>query len=66
MAGNTRGKLKERFEGVHRNSEWIKKHLSEALVLIQDHKPKLSDGIKALAEGYETLDGLAQKLYAKL
>lgn len=66
MAGNTRGKLKEKFEGVHRDSEWIKKHLAEALVLIDQHKPKLSKGIEALAEGYATLDKLAQDIYSRL
>ena len=38
MAGNTRGKVKEKFEGVHRNFEWISKHLVESLVLIEDQK----------------------------
>lgn len=66
MAGNTRGKLKECFEGVHRNNEWIKKHLETSLVLIKEHKPKLSAGIKALAEAYNTLDKLAQDIYSKL
>ena len=66
MAGNTRGKLKEQFEGVHRNNEWIKTHLERSLVLIQDHKPKLSKGIEALAEGYATLDKLAQDIYSRL
>lgn len=66
MAGNTRGKLKEQFEGVHRNAEWIKTHLANALVLIKDHKPNLSDGIKTLADGYDTLDELAQKIYSRL
>ena len=66
MAGNTRGKLKECFEGVHRNNEWIKKHLTTSLVLIKDHKPKLSKGIAALADAYTTLDKLAQDIYSKL
>lgn len=66
MAGNTRGKLKERFEGVHRNFEWSKKHLVDALILIQEHNPKLSESIKALAKGIESLDELAQGIYGKL
>lgn len=66
MAGNTRGRLKECFEGVHRNNEWIKKHLAESLVLIKEHKPKLSEGIKSLAAEYEELDKLAQKIYSRL
>ncbi|GAI64680.1 unnamed protein product [marine sediment metagenome] len=34
MAGNTRGKLKENFEGVHRNFNWSIKHLNKSLDLI--------------------------------
>ena len=34
MAGNTRGKLKENFEGVHRNLDWCKKHINSSLQLI--------------------------------
>ena len=66
MAGNTRGKLKEKFEGVHRNFEWSKQHLEQALVLIQDHHPHLSDSIKDLAGAVDTLDELAQNIYARL
>lgn len=66
MAGNTRGRLKERFEGVHRNFEWSRTHLSAALVLIQQHNPKLSEAIKSLATGIDTLDELAQDIYSKL
>jgi len=66
MAGNTRGRLKERFEGVHRNFEWSKGHCVASLVLIQEHKPELSEAIKALHKGIETLDELAMDIYAKL
>lgn len=66
MAGNTRGKLKEKFEGVHRNFEWSKKHLAEALELIKEHNPKLSDGIKELVAGIEMLDELSLQVYAKI
>jgi len=34
MAGNTRGKLKEHFEGVHRNFEWCLHHINETLKLL--------------------------------
>lgn len=66
MAGNTRGKLKEKFEGVHRNFDWINKHLAEALLLIKDHKPKLSESIESLAKGIDTLDELAMNIYSRL
>lgn len=66
MAGNTRGKLKEQFEGIHRNFDWCKKHCIEALALIEDKNPKLSEAIKALDKGIDTLDELAQNIYAGL
>jgi len=34
MAGNTRGKLKEHYEGVHRNFDWCLKHINTSLDLI--------------------------------
>jgi len=36
MAGNTRGKLKEHLEGVHRNFDWSIHHLQESLTLIAE------------------------------
>jgi len=88
MAGNTRGKLKENFEGVHRNMDWCMKHINNSLDLIaaqlmttQPDKYKkdnaeeaeaalmtypLYQGVKALGEGIETLDDLANKIYASL
>lgn len=66
MAGNTRGKLKEQFEGVHRNFQWSTKHLAASLELIQEHKPRLSEAIKSLAEGIKTLDELAMNIYSQL
>lgn len=66
MAGNTRGKLKESFEGVHRNFEWAQKHLEKSLLLVGDKNPHLTDGIKALHEGIASLDVLAQDIYVAL
>lgn len=88
MAGNTRGKLKEHFEGVHRNMDWSLKHINTVLDLIaaqlmqsNPEKYKLDDaekaeavlmeyplynGVKALGTGIETLDELANKIYASL
>lgn len=34
MSGNTRGKLKEHFEGVHRNIDWCIHHLNKSATLI--------------------------------
>jgi hypothetical protein len=66
MAGNTRGKLKECFEGVHRNFEWSQKHLEKAIALVADMNPSLTEGITALHEGIASLDNLAQEVYSKL
>ena len=66
MAGNTRGKLKERFEGVHRNFDWSRQHLIAALALIKEHNPNLTQGIQSLADAVDTLDELAMNIYAKL
>ena len=66
MAGNRRGKLKEEFEGVHRNFDWVRKHLIQSLALIQEHNPKLSGAVKALAEGVDTLDDITQGIYSKI
>lgn len=88
MAGNTRGKLKENFEGMHRNFDWCLKHLNKSLDLIaaqlmqaqpdvykKDNAAEaeaalmaypLYEGVKALGEGIETLDGLANDIYASL
>jgi len=35
MAGNTRGKLKEHFEGVHRNVDWALHHIGKSATLIE-------------------------------
>lgn len=66
MAGNTRGKIKEHVEGIHRNLDWILYHCEKILSLIADKKPTLSGAIKSLAKAIEGLDKLVQGLYSKL
>lgn len=66
MAYNTRGRLKERFEGIHKNFDWIKEHCIQSLSLIADKNPKLSEAITALGKGVESLDKLAQDIYSRL
>jgi len=66
MAGNTRGKIKEHLEGVHRNFDWSKVHLEKTLILIADHKPELSESISALAVAIDTLDKMNQEVYARI
>lgn len=66
MAGNTRGKLKEHFEGIHRNFDWIMYHCQQSLTLIADKSPKMTKAVKILAKGVDTLDKLSQDLYSKI
>lgn len=66
MASNTRGRLKERFEGIHKNFDWINVHCQESLKLIGDKNPKLSEAIKALSQGVNTLDEAALNIYSHL
>lgn len=66
MAGNTRGKLKEQFEGVHNNFDWALKHLQSATILIAEHKPELTEAVESLGTGVQVLDDLAQGIYAQL
>ena len=66
MAGNTRGKLKEKFESIHRDFDWAQKHCEESLVLIQEKHPHLSEAITSLHGAITELDKLAQDIYSKL
>lgn len=66
MAGNTRGKLKEHLEGIHRNYGWVIDHVQKSLVLIGDKNPKLSEGLKAVAEQTNMFDDLVMELYSHL
>lgn len=66
MAGNTRGKLKEHVEGIHRNFDWVAYHCEKALTLIGDKKPNLTEAIGLLANSVKELDKHVQTLYSKL
>lgn len=66
MASNTRGRIKEHVEGIHKNLDWIIYHCTECLKLIADKNPTLSTAIKGLAKAIETLDKICQGLYSKL
>jgi len=66
MAGNTRGKLKEHLEGIHRNYDWVIDHVQKSILLIGDKNPPLTEGLEAIAEQTKTFDDLVMKLYATL
>jgi hypothetical protein len=41
MAGNTRGKLKEHLEGVHRNMDWAIHHVAKSATLLENQLAQL-------------------------
>jgi len=53
MSGNTRGKLKEHFEGVHRNIEWCLHHIGKSATLIETQL--------ALLPAFKEVEGDAEK-----
>jgi len=66
MASNTRGKLKEHFEGIHRNFDWIIYHCQKCIALIADKNPKLKTAVESLAKGVKVFDEVIMGLYSKL
>lgn len=66
MASNTRGRIKERFEGIHKNFDWIQEHCNQCLALIANKNPSMKEAVTALNEGAKTLDDLAQKIYGTI
>lgn len=54
MAGNTRGKLKEHFEGIHRDFDWSMHHINTALRLIdsQIREQKIAEGLTLTEDEY--------------
>lgn len=66
MAGNTRGKIKEHLEGIHRNCDWQIHHCQTLLVLIKEKNPKLKESIDLLAKSVTTLDEFATSIYSKI
>jgi len=65
MAGNTRGKLKEHFEGIHRNLDWCVHHVNTALQLIAI-KLRATDEVQALGDDEDAIKAYieAYPLYA--
>jgi len=66
MAGNRRGKLKEHFEGIHRNIEWIKDHVAKIIALVGNDNPSLSKGAEGIGEAMTTIDDVTNDLYSSL
>jgi len=66
MAGNTRGKLKEHLEGMHRNCNWIKIHCEQSLALLPDGYDQLENAFGGLVEITDQLDKFINELYSKI
>lgn len=66
MASNRRGRIKERFVGIHKGFDWVQEHCSQCLALIQDKNPQLTESIQSLAKATKALDDLTQEIYSKL
>jgi len=66
MAGNTRGKIKEHLEGVHRNCDWQTHHLETVLNLIADKNPELTKSVTTLAKSIEAVDEFSKLIYSKI
>ncbi len=62
MGENVRGQLKDEMEGIVRNLAWIQKHSEQAIELLQDKNPQLTEMFKALhgvmGEYAENLNGV--------
>ena len=66
MPSNTRGKIKEHSQGIHKNTEAIKTHCTSALALIADKNPEVSLTYKKLYELADILDEFNVQLYSLL
>lgn len=66
MAGNTRGKIKECFEGMHRNYDWLEAHCDKIVRLIDGRNAKLTEAVEALHGEIKALDELTVGLYSTI
>lgn len=66
MAGNRRGRIKEHLEGMHKNCDWLRKHVIDTLDLIEDKNPKLSSAMTGIGQITDQLDDLIKGLYATM
>lgn len=66
MAGNARGRLKEHFQGIHKNFDWIQFHCAECIKLVDGRKSNLDDAIGNLATLIKELDDHVMTLYSTI
>lgn len=55
MAGNTRGKLKEHFQGIHKDFVWITNHCNDIFMLVENSLKYTEDYIAAGDDEQERL-----------
>jgi hypothetical protein len=60
MSGNTRGKLKEHFEGVHKNYDWVIVHLNKSMQLI-DAQLRITDDVVKLGDDETAIQEYIEK-----
>ena len=65
MPTQTRGKIKEHLEGIHRNTEAIKIHCGKMLLLIGDKNQGHTQAVQALVALTNNLDELAQAIHSR-
>lgn len=66
MAGNTRGKIKEEMEGLHRNLDWSSVHAQKIQLLVGDVHPHIVDCFRAMDEQFRQMDELLMGIYATI
>lgn len=66
MSGNARGKLKEEFEGIHRNLDWVRIHSQKAKAILGETHPEIHAMLDALIAEMNVLDDGAAKIYGTL
>jgi len=66
MGRNTRGKIKEHLEGMHRNTEAYKAHVAACMDFIGDSNPKARLAFDQLWELNTVLDEFTQNLYGSI
>ena len=66
MGSNTRGKIKEHLEGMHKNLEGYKAHCEGCLALIQDKNETAKQLITNLLAINDQLDDFTLLAYAKM
>jgi len=66
MSGNARGKLKEEFEGIHRNLDWVRFHSQKCKLLLGETHPEIHAMLDALIAEMTVLDDGAARIYSTL